>query len=371
MTNEALADLLAIGPDWRAAMLAVPRHAFVPAVAFASPDDGTEPYPIDRQARPDEWLRAVYSDTAIVTQRDSGAGDPAANVGEPTSSLSAPGIAFRFLELLETRDHDRVLEVGTGTGYTAAVLSARLGDHAITSIEVDPEVSKQAAANLETAGYAPNLIIGDAAIVLLDGGPFDRIHATCAVRTVPYTWIEHLRPGGVIVAPWQPSGHNGMRLRLTVAGADAYGRFHGRCGYMVLRSQGRNLTWKAHHADQANTSSTALDPRTIHQAGDGAALVIAARVPELAVQRVSEADGSFSLLLSEAGKPEGSWAACDYEPGKNEFVVTQYGHRLLWDEVADAFLRWIRLGSPGSERFGLAVSPTGERLWLDDPSRIV
>ncbi len=66
----------------------------------------------------------------------------------PRDLLRGPGAGLRHLvlDLLAPRDHDRVLEIGTGTGYTTAVLSARVGQGKVTSIEVDPEVAKQAAA---------------------------------------------------------------------------------------------------------------------------------------------------------------------------------------------------------------------------------
>lgn len=127
MSDEDLADLLGITGWRREAMLQVQREKFVPAVGLACPEGGM-PYPVDRQERPDEWIRAVYSDTSIITQRDDGNGDLLdINTGLASSSISAPGIALSFLELLQPRDHDQVLEIGTGTGYTAAVLAARLG----------------------------------------------------------------------------------------------------------------------------------------------------------------------------------------------------------------------------------------------------
>lgn len=82
-------------------------------------------------------------------------------------------------------------------------------------------------------------------------------------------------------------------------------------------------------------------------------------------------DGSFSLLLYEVGAPEGPWAACDYEPGGTEYEVTQYGPRRLWDEYAAAYERWVELGRPGVERFGLTVSARGQELWLDEPSEVI
>lgn len=112
MSDEKLADLLRL-TDWRDAMLGVSREVFVPLTGMACPEGGA-PYSIDRKARPDEWRRAVYSDASIITQRDDGDGDPLdISTGLASSSISAPGIAFEFLSLLEPR---RRRTVGSARG---------------------------------------------------------------------------------------------------------------------------------------------------------------------------------------------------------------------------------------------------------------
>jgi len=103
---------------------------------------------------------------------------------------------------------------------------------------------------------------------LAAGRPYDRIHVTCGITRIPCTWVTQCRPGALIVLPWLPTGYAGHRLRLHV-GADgrAIGRFHGGCGYMMMRSQ--RSTWNAHHADPARTSTSLLDPRAITTADPG------------------------------------------------------------------------------------------------------
>jgi protein-L-isoaspartate(D-aspartate) O-methyltransferase len=371
MTNQELADLLGLA-EWREPMLRVPREAFVPPTGLACPESGN-PYPIDRQARPDEWQNAVYSDAAVITQRADGQGDPADDsTGAASSSLSAPGVAFQFLALLSpVAAGDRVLDIGTGTGYTSAVLAARAGEENVTTVEVDPEVSAQAATNLKAAGFAPHIVVGDGADGCRERAPFDRVHATCGVARIPYAWVEQTRHGGVIVAPWQPGRGYGFQIRLTRSGRTGFGRFHGRCGYMMLRSQRADVSWRAHHTDQADFTTTTVDPRVVDRAGDGLTLLAAAVAPGVGTFRDADEDGSFSLLLFEVGHPEGSWAACDYEPGKDRYEVTQYGDRRLWDEYCSAWLRWQALGRPATERFGLTVTAQGQQLWIDEPQWII
>ncbi|QFG22798.1 methyltransferase domain-containing protein [Actinomadura sp. WMMB 499] len=368
---EDLAASLGIGRQWREVIRAAPREVFVPDVGLACPEQGA-PYSIDRRARPEEWLSAVYSDASIITQREDGRGDPLRIAdGMATSSISAPGIAFRCLELLAPRDHDRVLEVGTGTGYTTAVLSARVGDGNVTTVEVDPEIAERARVNIAAAGFAPRVVVGDGLAGAPDNEPYDRVHVTAAVAEVPFTWVEQTRPGGVIVAPWQPLRGHGLLTRLTVTRDGAYGRFHGPCGYMLLRSQRAELRWRVHHEDEARVTATTLDPRTVWEAGEGLRLAAVAMSPGLAYWDKHFDDGSFSLCLFEIGTPDGPWAACDWEPGHDRYEVTQYGDRHLWDELEDAFEWWVRNDGPGVERFGLTATPEGDRLWLDRPTNLV
>lgn len=354
---------------WRQALREVPRHHFVPGRGWAVPDgDGGPPGIIDRADTPGRWWDAVYSDTAVVLQADDGAGDPASGEGAPTSSISAPGVVLRFLELLDVGDHDRVLEIGTGSGWTAALLSWRVGQGNVTTIEVDPEVADRAATNMKAAGYTPHLVVGDGTDGHRRRAPYDRVHATCAVHRVPKAWIEQTRPGGVIVLPWSPATSSGYRLRLEVLGdGTAIGRFHGPAGYMSLRSQRRIMRWNSHHSDQADVTKSRLDPAAVAEAGAGAELVIAALVPRLGMFRATDDDGGFSLLLFEVGDPDGSWAACDRLPRCEESVVTQYGNRRLWDELEFAYRHWRELDRPTADRFRLAITPGTQTICLDDP----
>jgi protein-L-isoaspartate(D-aspartate) O-methyltransferase len=359
---------------WREALHAVPRHLFVPSAGWATPDClGGAGRRIDADRYPLAWWDMVYSDASIVTQADDGATDPASGQGIASSSVSAPGVVVQFLQLLDVRDGDHVLEIGTGSGWTCALVSHVVGDRTVTSIEVDPEVAAQAARNIEAAGYAPALVVGDGAQGHPGRALYDRVHVSCAVTDIPAAWIAQTRPGGLIVAPWTPAGTMGHRLRLTVVDPHtAVGSFHGPAGYMMLRAQRLNARWTPHHAHRAAITTTRLDPRAIANAGLGAHLAITAQAPGIGWHTTADETGAISLLLYETTSSDDSWAACDHEPDTDEFRVTQYGRRRLWDETADAFLRWCSWGRPQQHRFGLTLTDgTGPRLWIDSPDRPV
>jgi hypothetical protein len=103
LADQLAADGRLTSLRWRPVLQAVPRHHFAPARAFAVPGSEVGPAErvIDLDNDPAGWWDAVYSDMAIITQRDDGAGDPACAEGMPTCSLSAPGVVVSFLQLLD------------------------------------------------------------------------------------------------------------------------------------------------------------------------------------------------------------------------------------------------------------------------------
>lgn len=106
-----------------------------------------------------------------------------------------------MLDRLGVRTGHRVLEIGTGTGYHAALLSHRLGDTNVYSIDIDPDLFEAVRPALDQLGYRPVLRAGDGYEGLPDGAPYAGIVATCAIDHVPPAWIRQFKRGGRIVAP--------------------------------------------------------------------------------------------------------------------------------------------------------------------------
>jgi protein-L-isoaspartate(D-aspartate) O-methyltransferase len=115
-------------------------------------------------------------------------------------TISQPLVVARMCELLELTDRDRVLDVGTGSGYHAAVL-ARLCGH-VWSVERHPELSAQAALNLTAAGVENvTLVVGDGTLGVPGEAPFDAINVAAACAAVPPALEAQLGPQGRLVAP--------------------------------------------------------------------------------------------------------------------------------------------------------------------------
>ncbi|MGW0807300.1 methyltransferase domain-containing protein [Nonomuraea sp. NPDC002799] len=344
------------------ALRAAPRHVFVPSVAVADTDEGFRL--IDQDADPQTWWRTVYGPAAIVTQLDRGATDLREINGRCTSSNSAPGTVVDLLTWLDPEPKHRVLEIGTGTGWTAGLLAHLVGEGgSVISIEVDEAVAEQAAKNLAAAGAQPRLVVGDGALGSPEGAPYDRVHVTCGVHTVPYAWVEQCRPGAVIVAPFFTGFDFDLSVRLVVMpGGTAVGRFPGTASYMMMRAQeGSSLVADDGSGRRAHTQ---VDPRTIAYAPAGAGLAMSA----LTGLRLRVDNGDrFVLYVTDPGD-RGRWTAAVHQPD-GEHLTYQLGDRDLWGEITGAYFQWVSWGQPGPDRFGMTVGAGEQRIWLDIPGR--
>ncbi|MGH8575206.1 MAG: methyltransferase domain-containing protein, partial [Gammaproteobacteria bacterium] len=196
----ALVTSGAVHSPWlRRAFEDTPREVFVPRFYRRSESgrkvlvDGTD------SAQREEWLRGVYTDDALTVQVTPGP-DLVDRAGAPTSSSSMPSVMAGMLEVLDLQPGHRVLEIGTGTGYNAALLCHRLGSDKVVSIDIDPTLVAAARKHIASLGHHPTLIVGDGAAGVAPHAPYDRIIATAAIADIPLPWIEQLAPGGKILA---------------------------------------------------------------------------------------------------------------------------------------------------------------------------
>jgi protein-L-isoaspartate(D-aspartate) O-methyltransferase len=238
-----------------AALRAVPRHAFLPGVPF----------------------RQAYANDVVRTKFDT--------AGVAISSASQPSIVAIMLEQLAVRPGERILEVGAGTGYNAALLGYLTGaDGTVTTIDVDEDIADAARRALDAAGFGNVTVIrGDGALGHPEGGPYDKIIATVGLWDLPPAWFSQLAPGGRLVVP--------LRLRGSVTRSVALERVAGEpdqwhsvssemCGFMPLRA------------------SVASDPRrTVPLTGDGSVTLEVQQDQDIDPAAL---DGIFGYPRSEA-----------------------------------------------------------------------
>jgi protein-L-isoaspartate(D-aspartate) O-methyltransferase len=128
-------------------------------------------------------------------------------------TISQPYMVARICEALAVRPGHRILDVGTGSGYQAAVL-AELGADVVT-IERIPDLAEQARANLAEAGYPQvDVVVGDGTLGVPERAPFDGIAIAAAAPELPHTLYEQLRRGGRLVVPI--GSHRAQRLEVVV-----------------------------------------------------------------------------------------------------------------------------------------------------------
>jgi protein-L-isoaspartate(D-aspartate) O-methyltransferase len=150
-------------PDLRRALMDVPRHLFVPVPLVA----------------------VAYQDTPLPIGFDK--------------TVSQPFISALMLDLLKVEPDSRILEVGTGLGYQAALM-AEMGAR-VWSVEVVEEFAEGAKARFSALGYDVLVRAGDGTRGWSEHAPFDRILVTAATASPPAALVEQLKPGGHMVLP--------------------------------------------------------------------------------------------------------------------------------------------------------------------------
>jgi protein-L-isoaspartate(D-aspartate) O-methyltransferase len=167
-----------------------------------------------------EAVRSVPRDVFVPPELAAEAWD---NVPLPIGcgqTISQPLVVARMCELLDLRGTEKVLDVGTGSGYHAALL-ARLAAH-VYSIEVHPELSERAAERLAAAGVENvTLVVGDGSRGLPEHAPYDAINvAAAAGGAVPPALADQLADGGRLVVPVEDGEQRLVLLRRTGSGLD-------------------------------------------------------------------------------------------------------------------------------------------------------
>ncbi|RSO15392.1 protein-L-isoaspartate(D-aspartate) O-methyltransferase [Streptomyces sp. WAC 06725] len=346
---------------WRAAAEAVPRHEFLRG-GFFEREPGSAPtwwrpvLPGD-----DTWLERCYRDDSLVTQV-AGTIVPTDVRGAvcraPTSSSTMPGLVLRMLEELRVADGHRVLEIGTGTGYSTALLCHRVGADRVTSVEVDPDVATRARVALGACGHAPELVVGDGLAGYAPSAPYDRTIASCGILEVPGDWIGQTRPGGRILATVSGWLYASELACLKVGEGIARGRFlGGRISFMLARSHQPPPLGCLPDLTSADEQPTGL---AAHEALDDWTARFVAQLAAPRAQHITLAgeDGRAEQVLLDVA--DGSWAALRQDRGRS--LVRQGGPARLWDAVEEHVRRWRADGAPDLERFGITVGPGGQHI---------
>ncbi|HUT05541.1 MAG TPA: protein-L-isoaspartate(D-aspartate) O-methyltransferase [Nitrosopumilaceae archaeon] len=137
---------------------------------------------------PKSLLNRAYKDTPLSLMKKQ--------------TISQPSVVSRMTELLNVKKGQKILEIGSGSGWQSAILSFLIGNGEVFSIERHPELVEFAKENLDKLGIQNvNVILGDGSLGLLKKAPFDRIIITAACKKVPPPLFEQLSLDGLLIAP--------------------------------------------------------------------------------------------------------------------------------------------------------------------------
>ncbi|MER5439109.1 methyltransferase domain-containing protein [Streptomyces sp. NPDC002790] len=373
----------ALGPGpVREALLALPRQILMPqAYVRRSAADEKPPrwdlLDFSRPADREELLERLHSGDSVATQHD---GEPI--LGRPpgsrrggaiTAMSSTMGLTADLLQQLDLRPGQRVLDVGTGAGVTAAAACFVCGDEGVVTLDIDPHVTAAARERLSALGYRPATVTGGGTTGWAASGPYDRIFVSFAVRHVTQALVEQLAPGG--------------RALMTLGTSSPSWP-----GLAVI--------------DRRRDGSVEAQLRAVefgHRAGAGFdRLFLSAAFRE----EITTADGwtQRSMLAPPPDTARGMWLALDHlHPGlvrhfgaddltigapecrswmrvravsDRRWEVTTSGPRDIWTEIQDVAGRWRAAGEPDVYRIHFdadggqrATSPNGALTWQISPGK--
>jgi protein-L-isoaspartate(D-aspartate) O-methyltransferase len=296
------------------------------------------------------WIDAIYRDEPLITLVDEH--------NWPVSSSSAPTVMAMMLEALEIEPGMRVLEIGTGSGYNAALLAQLVGDAAlVVSIDIEESLARSAEQALHELVGAVAIHVGDGRLGVSDHAPYHRIIATASAPGIPRAWYDQLAAGGRLVMDLQGSLDKSGFLIINKAADDrAEGYFDPRYLHFMPLRPGESLatrpvarllrqpTTRDITVEENETTATIFADRAFHWflQWDAPGISLA----KSTVVQGSRAGQPFITMIDGAKETiiqlflrNGKWSG--YQRG---------GHG-LWETVEQTYSEWDSLGRPGQDAY--------------------
>lgn len=341
------------------AFFSVPRHLFINRLPPYLVPGEKGWMPLDPLHPPEECLDKIYSsDTAVLLKQNP-----------PPTSSSAPGVMAPMLEALELKEGLRVLEVGTGSGYNAALLSHIVGDGLVYTIENQPEVAKEAEENLRRASCrGVRVICSDGSCGHAADAPYNRIISTASIYDLPTFWREQLVEGGIIVAPlWMAPGYEPI-VKLVKQGKVLSGQFTGGAHFMPLHGNyGYESLWHILNADKEEELAKLLE----HSIAEDTVLPIQGKDKSHRHIRFVEFNAFVNLqeehraigLRASSGK-KWSWLSLwDRESlslvsvWNPDWKIGVYGNEAMYTRLLELLDQWKAIGTPEIFSYRIKVFP--------------
>jgi protein-L-isoaspartate(D-aspartate) O-methyltransferase len=336
------------------AFLAIKREAFVTQFfeqeGFVWKVRTMEQYPAS------DWINAIYRDEPLVTWVDA-----QNRVG---SSSSAPTAMAMMLEALDLQPGHRVLEIGTGSGYNAALLAFLVGDPClVTTIEVKETLALSAKKALETNVGPISVHIGNGYDGVPSSAPYDRIIAAASAPTIPRSWFDQLKPHGRLVMDLQGSLHKSSFLVLEKTDAESvYGQFDPRALYFMPMRAGLPAASPVKHLLQQPivqqivlendaTTNTLFDNASLHWFLQWAVPGIT-----LTKAKMKGKDGTRQVPLVTFVDPEEK-TIIQFALRDGKWFGNERGSGGLWETISQATQEWYAYGCPDQTAYHVEWSP--------------
>lgn len=344
------------------ALLHVQREAFIPFFYVQNMVDQAMAWEKvgSQQTTPKEYLEQIYRDQSLVTKIDER--------NWPVSSSSQPSVMAEMLEALDVHPGQRILEIGTGTGYNAALLAQLTGDPAcVVTIEYDAELAENARKALEqVVGSGVTVITDDGFRGWEQGAPYDRVIATASVPTLPTAWIEQLQVGGKLVMHLQGTlnASGFLIVEKTLDGIDSH--FLAQCWhFMPLVTEQLSMSQPsiAKLAQQPCLESFVLPKGHLFpdQLFDMTfRWFLQWRIPGCKISKQRQTQRATGMIITTISFIDTRRAGLvRLQQGKAEsWNGNVYGSANLWQEIRQAYEDFHALGEPHSQDYHLTIEDT-------------
>ncbi|MER6109360.1 methyltransferase domain-containing protein [Streptomyces hirsutus] len=354
------------GSDWWIPVKETPRHLLVERWFTPGPRGWTvADGPSDEEA----WAAAAYADTTLVTRvgavhaDHADAGRPV--TGHPTSSSTLPSLVVTMLRHGRLTPGIRLLDLATGSGYSAALACERLGDRMVTTLDVDPYLTEVARQRLGRLGWHPAIVAADASNEELPG-VFDRIVSMVSMPRIPASWLTALAPGGRLVTTLAGTGLIVTADKTEDGGAAGRVEWD-RGSFMTTRTSDDYppalgdvfATARTAEGEVTVSSFPVLD---VMQAWEVWSM-LSLTAPGIEHRTGTAGDGSRMTWMLH---PDGSWARARTEQGEHTTTVHQGGPRRLYDLLEEIRWRWLERGELPVYGAQVTITPDGKTTLARD-----
>jgi protein-L-isoaspartate(D-aspartate) O-methyltransferase len=342
-------------PEVERAFRRVPRHLFLEGFYRASGQTGPSVLiqHNPRDPRP-EHLDLIYSNEALPIHVAE---------GKATSSTSQPSLMAQMLEFLDLSPGMKVLEIGAGTGYNAALMAELVGDPTlVVSVDIQEEVVARTRRLLTDARYSHvKLLVRDGFYGVQEDGPFDRIVATVGCTDLSPHWVMQLKPSGFMLLPLLHCGWHPL-TRVWVEEGRVKGAVVGSSGFMPIEGE---LAWQGPwQARPAPVSEAEAEHFPLFEGLQGQGPLDPFRW-----WTSISADFFYFLALRDqrfflSRQPLGYGL---YEPSLGIVLVNPLegrillqGARELYHQLENFYLEWLHLGKPQMSDYRFEFFPLSE-----------